>query len=69
MEPYVSKNPRGGAAAIAAVTGSLAVYRSWRGGIWLQGQSLFDRAQTPKSTSTNLDVQSNLSENINCLKT
>uniref|UniRef100_A0A0E0I5A3 Uncharacterized protein n=1 Tax=Oryza nivara TaxID=4536 RepID=A0A0E0I5A3_ORYNI len=39
MEPYVSKNPRGGAAAIAAVTGSLAVCRSWRGGIWLQGQS------------------------------
>uniref|UniRef100_A0A0E0BXL3 Uncharacterized protein n=1 Tax=Oryza meridionalis TaxID=40149 RepID=A0A0E0BXL3_9ORYZ len=28
MEPYVSKNPRGGAAAIIAVTGSLAVCRS-----------------------------------------
>uniref|UniRef100_I1PUQ5 Uncharacterized protein n=1 Tax=Oryza glaberrima TaxID=4538 RepID=I1PUQ5_ORYGL len=39
MEPYVSKNPRGGAAAIAADTGSLAVCRSWHGGIWLQGQS------------------------------
>ncbi|BAS93548.1 Os05g0353100 [Oryza sativa Japonica Group] len=39
MEPYVSKNPRGGAAAIAADTGSLAVCRSWRGGIWLHGQS------------------------------
>uniref|UniRef100_A0A0E0E878 Uncharacterized protein n=1 Tax=Oryza meridionalis TaxID=40149 RepID=A0A0E0E878_9ORYZ len=39
MELYMSKNPRGGAAAIAADTGSLAVYRSWRGGIWLQGQS------------------------------
>uniref|UniRef100_A0A0E0ANW0 Uncharacterized protein n=1 Tax=Oryza glumipatula TaxID=40148 RepID=A0A0E0ANW0_9ORYZ len=42
MEPYVSKNPRGGAAAIAAVTGSLAVCRSWRGGIWLQGQSFWN---------------------------
>uniref|UniRef100_I1QLQ1 Uncharacterized protein n=1 Tax=Oryza glaberrima TaxID=4538 RepID=I1QLQ1_ORYGL len=37
LEPYVSKNPRGGAVAIAAVTGSLAVCRSWRGGIWLRG--------------------------------